>query len=114
KHTPAMSLVSLARAGVRSSAAWAIVVFSRGEADQAACAARASWMARQTRYGVAGMSMWRRPNLERAWADALMTRVREPAQPGSPQALTPSTLVFAGTGWLMTATSGESPARGSA
>src|SRR5262249_31630601 len=59
-------------------------------ADQAACAARASSMARQTRYGVAGMSRWRIPNSASAWAIAFMIEVSEPAQPASPQPLTPS------------------------
>ena len=42
-------------------------------------------IARQTRSGVAGISMWRTPNSESASTTALTTAGRAPTQPASPQ-----------------------------
>ena len=59
---------------------------------------RASWSARQTRSGVAGMSMCRMPNSPSASTSAFTTDGNAPAHPASPQPLAPRTLVLAGTG----------------
>ena len=72
----------------------------------------ASWIACQTRAGLAGMSMWLMPYSDSASATAFMIEVSEPAQPASPQPLTPSGLVLAGTGWLNTSKFGVWCARG--
>ena len=68
----------------------------------------ASWIACQTRAGVAGMSMCVMPYSDSASTTAFITDVSEPAQPASPQPLTPSGLVLAGTGWLTTLEVGAS------
>src|SRR5438132_1080320 len=73
---------------------------------------RASWIARQTRSGVAGMSMCRMPYSPSASTSAFITEGSAPAQPASPQPLAPSTLVFAGTGWKSWVKNGASSARG--
>ena len=57
-------------------------------------------IARQTASGVAGMSMWLIADSDSASTSAFITDGSEPAQPASPQPLTPSGLVVAGTGWL--------------
>ena len=60
------------------------------------------------------MSMWRMPYSDSASAIAFITEVSAPAQPASPQPLTPSGFDFAGTGWLANANIGASGARGMA
>ena len=52
----------------------------------------------QMRNGVSGMSRWRMPRSASASMTAFITEVSAPAQPASPQPLTPSGLVLAGTG----------------
>src|SRR6185295_16359271 len=113
RQTPPMSLVWLALRG-RISVAWVIASLLTCLAQAGGRAAPASWFARQTRYGVAGMSMWRMPYSESASMMALTSEGSEPAQPASPQPLTPSGLVVAGAGWLAVANSGVSAARGMA
>src|ERR1051326_992575 len=72
----------------------------------------AAWITRQTRSGVAGMSIWRMPNSESASTSAFMTDGRAPAQPASPQPFAPSGFVVAGTQWKSCMNSGASSARG--
>src|SRR5687767_5045555 len=57
-------------------------------------------MARQTRSGVAGISMWRMPRWASASTSAFATAGMAPTQPASPAPLTPSGLVLVGTGLL--------------
>src|ERR1043166_4300796 len=71
-------------------------------------------MARHTRSGVAGMSMWCTPNGESASITALATAGMAPTAPASPAPLTPGGLVAVGTGLLSVAIAGRSPARGMA
>ena len=59
---------------------------------------RASWIARQTRSGVSGMSIWVMPYSDSASSTALTMQTRLPAQPASPQPLVPSGLDLAGEG----------------
>src|SRR5262245_12833610 len=73
-----------------------------------------SRMARQSRSGVAGISMWRMPRWESASTSALATAGMAPTQPASPAPLTPSGLVLVGTGLLLTSTALMSVARGMA
>ena len=75
---------------------------------------RASWMARQTRSDVAGMSIWRTPHSDSASTRAFITDGSAPAQPASPQPFAPNTLVLAGTGWNSWRNIGASSARGKA
>src|SRR5215472_3478705 len=75
---------------------------------------RASWMARQTCSGVAGMSIWRMPHSDSASTRAFITDGSAPAQPASPQPFAPNTLVVAGTGWNSCRNIGASSARGKA
>src|SRR5581483_8961552 len=58
---------------------------------------RASWIARQTRCGVAGICRRRTPTGQSASMIAFMTVGVEPTVPDSPTPLTPSGLPFAGT-----------------
>src|SRR5205807_5831530 len=74
----------------------------------------ASWIARHTRSGVSGMSIWVIPYSDSASITALTTQTRLPAQPASPQPLVPSGLDFAGEGWSPTSIGGMSSARGRA
>src|SRR6188474_3707174 len=62
----------------------------------------ASWIARHTRSGVSGMSIWVMPYSDSASTTALTMQTRLPAQPASPQPLVPSGLDFAGEGWSPT------------
>src|SRR5262245_32280522 len=80
----------------------------------AALDAPAARIASQTRAGVAGMWIWRMPYSDSASTSAFMIETSAPAQPASPQPLTPSGLVVAGTGWSATENIGASLARGSA
>src|SRR5262249_8855662 len=73
-----------------------------------------SRMARQSRSGVAGISMWRTPRGESAATSALATAGMAPTQPASPAPLPPSGLVLVGTGLLLTSTALMSVARGMA
>src|SRR5262245_2482777 len=72
------------------------------------------WIARHSRSGVAGISMWRMPRCESASTSALATAGMAPTQPASPAPLTPSGLVRVGTGLLLTSTALMSVARGMA
>src|SRR5438094_229606 len=63
------------------------------------------------RCGVAGMSIWRMPCSAKASTTAFITAGSEPAQPASPQPLTPRILVVAGTGWLTKVKFGTSGAQ---
>ena len=85
-----------------------VVLFDDGKLSAA------SWIARHTRSGVAGMSIWRIPYSDNASTSAFITEGSAPAQPASPQPFAPRTLVFAGTGWKACVNSGASSARGSA
>src|SRR5580698_11164888 len=58
----------------------------------------ASRIARHTRSGVSGMSIWVMPWSESASSTALTMQTRLPAQPASPQPLVPSGLDLAGEG----------------
>src|SRR5690242_11536078 len=49
--------------------------------------ARECWVARHTRSGVAGISMWRTPNSDSASTSAFITDGNAPAHPASPQPL---------------------------
>src|SRR6266446_3760407 len=73
-----------------------------------------SRIARQSRSGVAGISMCRTPRWESASTNALATAGMAPTQPASPAPLTPSGLVLVGTGLLFTSTALISLARGMA
>src|SRR6266436_1248057 len=73
---------------------------------------RARWIARQIRSGVAGISMWLMPNGESASTSALATAGMAPTLPASPAPLTPSGLVWVGTGLLLQWIAERSPARG--
>ena len=73
-----------------------------------------SWIARQTRSGVSGMSICLMPYSDSASSTALTMHTRLPAQPASPQPLVPNGLDLAGEGWSPTSISGTSPARGNA
>src|SRR5215831_15137124 len=105
KHTLATSFASLAREGTMTSVVgviscgYLLVVVGKRAAPIRPCAPPGHLGSRARR--------------DRASATAFITEVSEPAQPASPQPFTPSTLVVAGTGCWMTATSGESLARGS-
>src|SRR5204863_8962329 len=83
----------------RSSRAMTVV---RGMADDDSCVYAAflfaSSIARQTRSGVSGMSMWVMPYSDSASITALTMVERLPAQPASPQPLVPNGLDLAGTG----------------
>src|SRR5437764_13818094 len=70
------------------------------------------FIARQSRSGVAGISMWRTPSGESASTSALATAGSAPTQPASPAPFTPSGLVLVGTGLLLTSTALTSVARG--
>src|SRR5262245_40377445 len=72
------------------------------------------WIARHSRSGVAGISMWRMPRCESASTSALATAGMAPTHPASPAPLTPSGLVRVGTGLLLTSTALMSVARGMA
>src|SRR6201999_263348 len=78
----------------------------------AALFALASWIARQMRSDVMGMSISVTPHSASASSTALIRQARLPAQPASPQPLVPSGLDFAGEGGSPTAMFGTSPARG--
>ncbi len=77
--------------------------FGRGAAAESA---------RQTRSGVAGMSIGLAPCRTSASATALTMAGSAPVTPASPQPLTPRTLVVAGTGWNARSKAGTSSARG--
>ena len=69
--------------------------------------ALAAWIARHTRSGVAGISIWRTPNSASASTSAFATAGIAPTQPASPAPLTPSGLVLVGTGLALTSTARE-------
>src|SRR5208282_3960044 len=71
-----------------------------------------AWIAAQTRFGVAGMSMRSTPSGFNASRTAPMTAGGAPVAPASPAPLTPSGLVFAGTSVSSETSSGKSSARG--
>src|SRR5262249_3464026 len=73
-----------------------------------------SRIARQSRSGVAGISMWRTPRGGSAATTALATAGRAPRQAASPAPVTPSGLVLVGTGLLLTSTALMLVARGMA
>src|SRR5271166_1974043 len=73
---------------------------------------RAAWMARHTRSGVAGISMWRTPSSESASTMALMTPASAGVVPPSPPERTPSRLVGEGTSLSAVFSSGKMSARG--
>ena len=62
--------------------------------------ALASWIARQTRSGVSGMSICVMPYSDSASITALTMQTRLPAQPASPQPLVPSGLDLGGRGMV--------------
>src|ERR1700688_2268823 len=76
----------------------------RGEGEGPAAQPRhaafvfASWIARQTRSDVSGMSISLMPYSDSASSTALTMQTRLPAQPASPQPLVPSGLDLAGEG----------------
>jgi hypothetical protein len=63
---------------------------------------------RHTFSGVTGMSMWVTPTSESASTTAFITDGSAPAQPASPQPLTPRRLVLHGTEWFSIEKSGAS------
>src|SRR5882757_9929166 len=69
---------------------------------------------RHTFSGVTGMSMWVTPTSLKASTTAFITDGSAPAQPASPQPLTPKRLVLHGTEWFSIEKSGASEARGRA
>src|SRR5436309_2059178 len=72
----------------------------------------ASWIARQTRSGVTGMSRWRTPSGASASLTALSSAGSAPTVPASPTPLAPSGFTFVGTSWASTSNVGMSSARG--
>src|SRR6476619_5606889 len=71
-------------------------------------------IARQTRSGVAGISMCLTPNSESALTSAFATAGIAPTQPASPAPFAPIGLVLVGTGLAFTSTAQKSWARGMA
>ena len=71
-----------------------------------------SWMARQTRSGVHGMSMLFTPHGRSASTTALTTAGVEAMQPASPTPLTPSGLLVAGVSVRPVSKCGRSGAAG--
>src|ERR1700730_6111685 len=74
----------------------------------------AARIARQTRSGVAGMSMWSMPSGASASTIALMIVCGAAMQPAWPEPLTPSGLAEVGSSASVMSNDGRSPARGSA
>src|SRR5437899_5591144 len=74
--------------------------------------ALASWIARQTRSGVTGMSRWRTPSGASASLTALSSAGSAPTVPASPTPLAPSGFTCVGTSWASTSNAGMSSARG--
>src|ERR1700733_1713217 len=75
-------------------------------------AARASAIACQILFGVAGISMWPMPSGRSASSIALITAGGAPVAPASPAPLIPSGLVVDGTSAISESRSGKSEARG--
>src|SRR5262249_29394822 len=88
--------------------------FLHGPSECTLYVAWPSRTARQSRSGVAGISMCRTPRCESASTSAWPTGGLAPTQPASPAPLTPSGLVPVGTGLLLTSTALMSSARGMA
>ena len=72
--------------------------------------ALASWIARHTRSGVAGMSMWRTPRCDSASTTAFCTAGVDPIVPDSPMPLAPSGLSGVGVSIATSSKDGSSAA----